>query len=200
MKIKLALLVLGVTLISGCTVKEETGKNTQQEVQQKVKFDENQYPYDKYGEIIKTNEEVYKLYETVDKDSLKYSHDNNVESYDYEYDSGVPTMSSIQTVEGINHKKYKNILQAFSFASEINPVNITYDKAMELVKKVLPDDIKLESKNDYIGTDDVGTSVIHFNSSKGNFIVNFLYGYGEDGINYDTDNIAGIVYLKQVDM
>lgn len=200
MRVKLALILLGVTLISGCTVKEEIKNEPPKEIKQEVTFNENQLPYDMYGEITKTNEDIYKLYETVDRTNLKYSHDNDLESYSYEYDGGIAVTSPLQSVESINDKKFKNILQAFSFASEINPANIPYDEAIELVKKVLPDDIKLKSKNDYLDNNDVGASVLHFSSSKGNFAVFFTYGYGEDGVNYDTNSVAGITYLKEIEV
>lgn len=200
MKIKVAILLLGVTLIGGCTVKEEKNQVPVKEVKEEITFNENQLPYDMYGEIMKTNEEIYTLYETVDKSSLKYSHDDNFKSYYYEYNGGIAQMSSMQNIESINDKKFKQILQSFSFASEINPINVTYDYAIELVKKVLPDDIKLESKNDYLEIDDVGSSVLHFSSSKGNFAVNFTYGFSEDGVNYDANNISGITYLKEIDL
>lgn len=200
MKIKLALLLLGVTLIGGCTVKEEKKQVPEKEVKEEITFNENQSPYDLYGEIIKTNEEIYALYESVDKTSLKYTHDDNLKSYYYEYDGGIALMNSMQNIESINDKKFKEILQSFSFASEINPIYVSYDYAIELVKKVLPDDIKLESKNDYLEINDIGSSVLHFSSSKGNFAVNFTYGFGEDGVNYDANNIAGITYLKEIDL
>lgn len=198
MKLKLTMLLIGITLMVGCTKKEEIQQTHPEQVKEEIVFDENQRPYDKYGEEVKSNDEVLKSYEIISKKDLKYKHDENISTYLFEFKKGIAQMNPMQTEEPLNDKKYKEVLQAFSFASEVNPISVTYDQAIELAKKVLPDDIKKESETDYIGKEDVGTGIIHYTSSHGDFIVNLAYGFGEDGITYDKNNVVGITYLKQV--
>ncbi|MCR8743938.1 hypothetical protein [Romboutsia lituseburensis] len=198
MKLKLAILLTTIILMVGCTKKEEIQQKQPKQVKEEMVFDENKRPYDEYGEEVKSNDEVLKSYETINKKDLNYKYDENMSTYLFEFKKGIAQMNPMQTEEPLNDKKYKEVLQAFSFASEVNPIRVTYDEAIELVKKVLPDDIKKESETDYIGKEDVGTGIIRYTSSQGDFIVNLAYGFGEDGITYDKNNVVGITYLKQV--
>jgi len=93
----------------------------------------------------------------------------------------------------------KYILEDYTYASEVNSTYVTYDEALDLVYKVLPDDIKKEreifnenskSKNKYIV----------FSSSKGNFVVSFAYPVVScvKGVEtLDTNYVVGIAYLRE---
>lgn len=50
-------------------------------------------------------------------------------------------MSPLQDLKHISDLKYQNILLGYTYFCEVNPVIITYDQAISLTKKVLPDDV-----------------------------------------------------------
>lgn len=73
-----------------------------------------------------------------------------------------------------NDTNYRRILEGFTYYSEDNQVNLTYDESIELVKKVLSDDI---NKFDIRIDEEVNKEYIYYKSSKGNFRVGLCYGY-----------------------
>ena len=80
----------------------------------------------------------------------------------------------------------------------MNPTNLTYDNAIELVKKVLPDDIK---QVDFKIDEEVNTEYIYYESSKGNFRVELCYRYDFNDRNEEVlskDKIVGIDYSKEI--
>ncbi|MBP3931492.1 MAG: hypothetical protein J6D47_18250 [Peptostreptococcaceae bacterium] len=84
------------------------------------------------------------------------------------------------------------------YYSEINPCSLTYEQAIELIKKVLPDDIK------QIGLtidEEVNKEYIYYESSKGNFRVGLCYEYELNDENIEVvnkDRICGIDYSKEI--
>jgi len=200
MKLKALLVSLGLILMVGCSdnteVEEDLEGNTEE-----VVFNENESTYDSDVAVTTSKYDILELYDSVDKNDLKYEYDEDGPSYLYEYNGGMAYGSdnSENFMPSINDKKYKPVLEEFSFASEENPINKSYDEAIELVKKVLPDDIKKVDERDYIDGDPnyIGIRILEYSSSKGNFLVAFAHGY-TDGV-YDKDKVAGINYHIEID-
>ena len=146
---------------------------------------ENHIPYiDKNNDEI-DNSIINERYENVKKDDSK---DNEKE-----------VITQVYFADSIkNDINYKKILQGFSYASESNPCDLTYNQAIELVKKLLPDDIKqVNSTVD----EEVDKEYIYYESSKGNFRVGLSYGYEFNDENIEVVNknkIVGIDYSKEV--
>jgi len=85
-----------------------------------------------------------------------------------------------------------------TYASEVNPTNITYEDAINLAKSVLPDDIKeIRKKYDNSTT----KTYIVCSSNQGNFVVGLAYDH-QDTDNFipvsDKDIIIGIDYMKEI--
>ena len=159
---------------------------------------ENDIPYiDMYsGEI--DNNIINERYENVKKEELSYDI-----AYDYEVedDGKINTGDSDRITEvylatGYD-TNYRSILEGFTYYSEQNPVDLTYDEAIELVKKVLPDDIK---QVDLRVDEELNKEYIYYESSKGNFMVGLCYGYEFNDENVEVVNkskIVGIDYSKE---
>ena len=153
--------------------------------------------FDRYSVEIDNNI-INERYENVKKEELSYECEYD---YEVEADGKINTADSdriteIYLAEGYD-TNYRNILEGFTYYSEQNPVNITYDEAIELVKKVLPDDIKqVDLKID----EDLNKEYIYYESSKGNFRVGLCYGYEFNDENIEVVNktkIVGIDYSKE---
>ena len=159
---------------------------------------ENDIPYiDMYsGEI--DNNIINERYKNIKKEELSYDI-----AYDYEVedDGKINTGESDRITEvcyaaGYD-TNYRSILEGFTYYSEQNPVNLTYDEAIELVKKVLPDDIK---QVDLRVDEELNKEYIYYESSKGNFMVGLCYGYEFNDENVEVVNktkIVGIDYSKE---
>lgn len=213
---KILIPLLALFLVGCSQVKEIEDNNKEVELQdpveQKIVFDETEYTLTKYeqeaeekGDITGPRElelaymETMNLYNNIDKEDLKYAHDNNLEEYTFESEIGLAFASSLQDTKPINDKKYKEILQAFSFPSEINPINQTYDEVSKLIDKVLPDGYEKVDEKKY--TEDASMTTIHYTSEKGNFMVALQHGFkeNEDGaIVLDEKTIAGITYYIEI--
>lgn len=141
----ITLLFIGCSNInSNQNIKIESKQNQNELNKDSLENIEHHVPYTNLdtGEIdIKIINERYnnidkeKLnYDAIDIDSLVENHNNNSDN-----------MSKIYIAEQSNgDTSYKTILEGYSYISEGNTFNFTYSEAIELVKKVLPDDI-----NDY---------------------------------------------------
>ena len=148
------------------------------------------------GEI--DNNIINERYENVKKEELSYDI-----AYDYEVedDGKINTGDSDRITEvylatGYD-TNYRSILEGFTYYSEQNPVDLTYDEAIELVKKVLPDDIK---QVDLRVDEELNKEYIYYESSKGNFMVGLCYGYEFNDENVEVVNktkIVGIDYSKE---
>ena len=179
------------TLNMGCSNKENDDNLS-------IKNIENDIPYiDMYsGEI--DNNIINERYENVKKEELSYDI-----AYDYEVedDGKINTGESDRITEvylatGYD-TNYRSILEGFTYYSEQNPVDLTYDEAIELVKKVLPDDIK---QVDLRVDEELNKEYIYYESSKGNFMVGLCYGYEFNDENVEVVNktkIVGIDYSKE---
>lgn len=187
--------IMAIYLVSilnmGCSNKENDDKLS-------IKNIENDIPYiDMYsGEI--DNNIINERYENVKKEELSYDI-----AYDYEVedDGKINTGESDRITEvylatGYD-TNYRSILEGFTYYSEQNPVDLTYDEAIELVKKVLPDDIK---QVDLRVDEELNKEYIYYESSKGNFMVGLCYGYEFNDENVEVVNktkIVGIDYSKE---
>lgn len=145
----------------------------------------------------KDNTEINNRYKNVDKSKLDYTKSYSSNTY---YETKNSFVGSKAGVPKIDNKKYMEILKDYTYASEVNPTNITYNEAIKLAKSVLPDDIKeLQKKYD----NDTAKTYITYSSSQGNFVVGFSYDYNQshtDSFNPDSDKdiIVGIDYMKEI--
>lgn len=86
----------------------------------------------------------------------------------------------------------------FTYFSEMNPSDLTYDQAIELVKKILPNDIE---EVDLVIDKEVNKEYIYYKSAKGNFRMGLCYGYEFNDENIEVvnkDKIVGIDYSKEI--
>lgn len=83
-------------------------------------------------------EERYKL---VDKKTLKYEIKNS-DYYSYETADTFVESGLLSEIPNIDNKTYGSILTSYTYKNEINPTNVSFDKAISLAKSLLPDDIK----------------------------------------------------------
>lgn len=174
----------------GCS-KEENDKLSTEDI-------ENNIPYinEHSGEI--DNNVINERYENIKKEELSYEYAND---YEVDGDGKINKENNNQITEiyfaNNNDTNYINILEGFTYYSEQNPVNLTYDEAIELVKKVLPDDIKqVDLKID----EDLNKEYIYYESSKGNFRVGLCYAYEFNDENVEVVNktkVVGIDYSKE---
>ena len=187
-KIIMVMCLLAILSV-GCSSKTEENKSNES-----VKNIENQIPYidEKSGEI--DNSIINERYENVKKEEISY---NSQEDDDTENEKQVTT--EVHLADSIKDDVYyKSILLGFTYFAESNPCDLTYEQAIELVRKVLPDDIKeVSSKID----EEVNKEYIYYESAKGNFRVGLSYGYEFDDDNgqvVNKDKILGIDYSKEM--
>ena len=208
---KIIIIMTIVSILSvGCSsINNDSSKNTDGQKVSEEAIDEtnmveieNHIPYvtDKYGDI--NNSIIDKRYENVKKEELaynspQYEKEKKAESENKSDDKEV--ISEIHLADSIkNDINYKDILLGFTYASETNPTDRSYDEALELVKKVLPDDIEQVKT---VLDEEVNKEYIYYKSEKGNFRVGLCYGYGYDDENgeiVDKNLIVGIDYSKEM--
>ena len=194
-KLVTILLIASMILIMiGCSkVSNNEGENISTESLSTTEI-ENHIPYinEDNGEI--DNNIIDERYENVNKEELSY--DPLVESSE---DDNSEVKTQVYLADSIkNDTNYKSILLGFTYFLESNPSNLTYDEAIELVKKVLPDDIE---KVNTVIDNEVNKEYIYYKSSKGNFRVGLCYGYkfNEENIEeVDKNLIIGIDYSKEI--
>lgn len=145
----------------------------------------------------KDNTEIDKKYKEIDKYNLDYNANYSSTTY-YEIENGFAGSES--GIPSINNTKYMEILKDYTYASEVNPTNVTYEDAIKLSKSVLPDDIK-EIRKKYDSTT-TKTSIV-YSSSQGNFVVGISYDYAQahtDGFIPSSykNTVVGIDYMKEI--
>ena len=187
-KIIVAMCLVSILSVGCGSINEENKSN------ERVENIENHIPYiDKNNDEI-DNSIINERYENVKKEDLTYDTEED-DSKDNEKEVITQVYFADSTKNDINYKK---ILQGFSYASESNPCDLTYNQAIELVKKLLPDDIK--QVNSTID-EEVDKEYIYYESSKGNFRVGLSSGYEFNDENIEVVNknkIVGIDYSKEV--
>lgn len=171
-KIIIAICLVGIISVGCSKNSEENNKDLS------IQNIENHIPYIGENNSQIDNDIINERYENVKKEELTY----DIQEYKKEN----------------SYDNYKNILRGFTYSSEINPINLTYDEAIELVKKVLPDDIKqVDLKVD----EDINKEYIYYQSSKGNFRVGLCYVYEFNDENVQVvnkDRICGIDYSIEI--
>lgn len=186
---KILIVMCLVSILSvGCSSNNEESKDNLS-----VENIENHIPYiDEYnGEI--DNSIINERYENVKKEHLSYHVEQEHKQSHKESTVEVHHADSIK-----NDTYYRSILHGFTYFSEANPSDLTYDQAIELVKKVLPDDIE---QVDLVVDKEVNKEYIYYKSDKGNFRVGLCYGYEFNDENVEVlnkDKIVGIDYSKEV--
>ena len=179
------------TILSvGCSSKSEENKSDVS-----VKNIENQIPYIDENTSEIDNSIINERYENVKKEELIY----NPKEYDEAKDDEKEVITQVHPADSIkDDTNYESILLGYTYFSENNPCDLTYDQAIEAVKKVLPDDIKqFDSKKDK----EVNKEYIYYESDKGNFRVGLCYGYefdDENGEIVNENKIVGIDYSKEI--
>jgi hypothetical protein len=136
---------------------------------------------------------IEQRYEEVNKSKLSYEITPNMNTYETE-NSFVGT-TLLGEIPRYDDKTYGHVLEDFTYYSEENPTNVSYEKALELASSVLPDDIK-EERVKY--DEEVGKSYIVYSSSQGNFVLGLVHGFNEDNITYNKDRVVGIDYQKEI--
>lgn len=198
----LMILSIASLLAIGCekNASKENDKTDEanKKAEQVVVSEENDIPYLKTetGEIDYINIDnsiIDERYEKVNKKDLKYKTiKKNNERSDGEQ------ITKVIVAEPLRDKNYADILQGYTYYALVNPTRVTYDEAMELVNKVLPDDIvKIKEEEDT----DVNKKYIFYSSEKGNFVVGLCYGYEFNENNEEElrkDIIDGIDYSIEV--
>jgi len=144
------------------------------------------------------NTVIAERYKNIKKEDLTY--EVIPESY-YFYESEDDLVSSfcLNEIPNIDDKKYGYILEDYTYACEVNPTDITYDEALDLIYKVLPDDIKKEREKFNENGKSKQTNII-FSSSRGNFVVSLAHPIVSfvNGVEtVDTNAIIGISYLRE---
>lgn len=140
---------------------------------------------------------INQRYRNVNKDELNYD-TIEIESIVKEHNVNPDNMTKIYISDQIKgDTSYKTILEGYSYKSEGNVFNFTYEDAIELVKKVLPDDIE---EVDYILNKELNTECKYYTSSKGNFRVDLSYTNSFNDKDIDEihkDAIIAISYSKE---
>lgn len=208
MKVNNAILII-ISLVSllfvGCSnvnnnevenIKSESLKYRQEKDKDNLnsKDIENHIPYiDEYSAEI-DNSIIDERYKNVKKEELSYNPIEKITKND-----NSEQITKIYYADSIKQDTfYKDVLQGFTYFSEINSINLTYDEAIELVKKVLPDDIE---KVNFILDKEFNKEYIYYNSSQGNFRVGLCYGEEFDNENLEeihTKSVVGIDYSKEI--
>jgi len=144
------------------------------------------------------NTVIAERYKNVKKEDLTY--EVVPESfYFYESEDDLVSSSLLNEIPNINDKKYGYILDDYTYACEVNPTDITYDEALDLIYKVLPDDVKKEREK-FNKNNEIKNTNLFFSSSKGNFIVNLVHpiiSYESGNETVDTNAVVGISYLRE---
>ncbi|MEG2289312.1 MAG: hypothetical protein RR891_00685 [Clostridium sp.] len=151
-------------------------------------------PYD--DEI--DNTVIAERYKTVKKEDLKYEVTQS-SGYFYESENDLVSSYFLDEIPNIDDKKYGYILEDYTYACLVNSIDITYDEALELAYKVLPEDIKKEREKLNENGKSKHTNII-FSSSKGNFIVDLAHPMVScvNGVEtIDTNYVVGITYLME---
>lgn len=172
---------------------DETKQNTVDE--NNMKEIENQIPYIDKMTDSRDNSIIDKRYENVRNEDLTY---NSLQYEAEKEESESEAITQVYLADSIKDDvNYKCILEGFSYLSESNPCSVSYNEAIELIKKVLPDDIeKVRSVID----EEVNKEYIYYKSEKGNFRVGLCQGYimTDEGEKVDKDLIVGIDYSKEI--
>lgn len=79
----------------------------------------------------KDNTEIDRRYKEVDKSKLDYNTSYSANTYYETKDSIVGSHSDIPRVD---NKLYKDILKDYTYASEVNPIKISYEDSIKLAK------------------------------------------------------------------
>lgn len=149
---------------------------------------------------------IEERYNKVNKKYIQYKNCNDTTDVNYfETDNGF--VGTPVDLPHYDDKIYCSTLNEFSFFAEVNPTFMTFDKAISLAKKILPDDIKEERRkfDDYTGS----TSIV-YSSSQGNFVLLLEHQISYDNVqdddlikvnnsNYVRQSvIVGISYLMEL--
>lgn len=190
LKLSLLLLISLLIFISGCS---NSTNNTSTK--------------DNYSKDIETlnrnekhiNSKIAEKYKTVNKQLLSYNICPS-DSYFYETSSGFITEESFEknSYEKQGLRKYGEILTEYTYWPDVNPSNIPYSEAIDLVYSVLPDDIK-EEKTLY--DKNLQKTFIIYSSKKGRFVASLTHSVNVNSngsITENKDTIVGINYLKEM--
>lgn len=190
----ISLLIIPLLLFGCSTQKQAENKNYTSQIKENTTFTQALNIGENEPSTKSTNiEERYKL---VDKKTLKYEIKNS-DYYSYETADTFVESGLLSEIPNIDNKTYGSILTSYTYESEINPTNVSFDKAISLAKSLLPDDIKEEriKKDPY-----TSKYYIVYSSTIGNFVLGLV---PEDPMNptdtpLSSKNIVGIDYMKEI--
>jgi len=144
------------------------------------------------------NTVIAKRYENVKKEDLTYKVVHR-SYYLYESEDDLVSSYCLDEIPNMDDKKYGYILEDYTYACLVNSIDITYDEALDLIYKVLPDDVRKEREK-FDGNGKSKQTNIIFSSSKGNFVVSLAHPMIScvNGVEtVDTNAVVGISYLKE---
>lgn len=198
MKKVILILVLVAVFFVGCNkINNETNKSP------KIMKGENEISYqiddtEHEGHILDTGE-IFARYDEVDKKDLKYEGLKDRQVY-IECEDGSLKLEENNNTNTLANKKYKKILLGFSIESNaLETYFFSYSDAKDMLKKVLPSDIKLEKT---VKIEETNYMYQYYKSSKGKFVVAFQFGDYDEFILDSIEDFAfmiGISYFKKIE-
>ena len=198
--ITIFLCVITMTLFTGCgkdRAKSDNGSVSEKElIDAAIKVSSKNVTNNDYDDV--DNGVIKKRYENVKKEELTYGI-YNYSYYFYESEDELVCSLRLGEVPNIDDKKYWSILKDYTFACLVNSIETTYDEALSMAYKVLPDDIKEEREKFNNQDTDVIRNVI-YSSSKGNFILQLVHPKKQDESGntvIDYNRVVGISYMKE---
>ncbi|ARC83149.1 hypothetical protein U732_118 [Clostridium argentinense CDC 2741] len=144
--------------------------------------------FESYTKNETVNDKISKRYEEVKKETLSYEIEFSDHHY---YETKNSFVGSEAGLPNVDNKEYGQILSEYMYAAEVNPTKISYNDAIKLAHKVLPDDIK-EQRTKY--DDTVKKTYIVYSSSQGNFVL----GLCHESSTEDKNIVVGIDYMKEI--
>lgn len=139
---------------------------------------------------------VLKRYDSVDKSKLTYETKmvgDHKGTYFYESSNGfILKCKENDDLKPINDKIYHKMLLGYSYNSIENPLST--NDALDKIALILPDDAVKTGEKTY----DTG-EIIHFDSSKGEFLVDLGFAYSsnkKEPVEYDKNKIMRLNYFK----
>lgn len=195
MKLSVTSLLIIPLLLFGCsTQKQAENKNYTSQIKENTTFTQTLNIGENEPSTKSTN--IKERYKLVDKKTLKYEIKNS-DYYSYETADTFVESGLLSEIPNIDNKTYGSILTSYTYESEINPTNVSFDKAISLAKSLLPDDIKEEriKKDPY-----TSKYYIVYSSTIGNFVLGLV---PEDPMNptdtpLSSKNIVGINYMREI--
>lgn len=195
----LAMSIMAMSLSVGCnkgdiiTNVDEEASSTKKEI---LDYSENVIPYIESevitsGGLVVDNDLIDKQYNKINdnnKESISYDYTYPSDMLVYaDYNDGLKLVTGSIKAELASDRLYKDILMGYRYDAKYNPIDVSYEDALNRVKKLLPNDIEEEKNTE---NKEENAKYIFYKSKKGNFVVSLTYGETKD-------KVVGIKYFKE---